>query len=118
MHARHGVWCEEHQSKFSNNREIINLVEVVEEDVEDGRMEGVVLLFLTKNSVAEAVYYWGNSRDKEIFELVLRLVYLDLRGYFRLRIIWVSGTRQIAAVIDSFSKGCLTDGIASSGSIL
>ena len=80
MHARHGVWCEEHQIKLSNNREIRNLVEAAEEEVEAGRMEGVVLLFLTKNSVAEAVYYWGNSSDKEIFELVLRLVYLDLCG--------------------------------------
>ena len=66
VHARHGVWCEEHQSKSSKNRELRNLVEVVEEDVEDGRMEGVDLFFLTNNSVAEAVYYMGNSSDKEI----------------------------------------------------
>ena len=38
VHARNGVWCEEHQSKSSNNREPKNLVEVVEEYVEDGRM--------------------------------------------------------------------------------
>ena len=31
VHARHGVWCEEHQSKSSNNRELMNMVEVVEE---------------------------------------------------------------------------------------
>ena len=67
MHARHGVWCEENQSKYNKNSELINLVEVVEEDVEAGRMEGVELFFLDNNSVAEAVYYRGNSSDKEIF---------------------------------------------------
>ena len=30
VHARHGFWCEEHQSKYSNKREPRNLVEVVE----------------------------------------------------------------------------------------
>ena len=37
VHARNGVWCEEHQSKYSNNRKLRNLVEVVEEEVEDGK---------------------------------------------------------------------------------
>ena len=41
MHHRHGVCCEEHQSKHINNRELINMVEVVEEEVEAGSMEGV-----------------------------------------------------------------------------
>ena len=76
------------------------------------------LFFLTDNYVAEAVYYWGNSRYKEIFELMLRLVYLYLRGCFKLHIIWVAGKSQIASGIYGFSSGCLTDGMASSGSIL
>ena len=67
LHARHDVWCEEYKSKSSNNRELRNLVEVVEEEVEDGRMEGVEVFFLTDKSVGEAVYYRGNSSDKEMF---------------------------------------------------
>ena len=74
VHARHGFCCEEHQSKYNNNRELINLVEVVEEEVDSGRMEGVELFFITNNSVAESVYYWGNSSGKDIFELMLQLV--------------------------------------------
>ena len=38
------------------------------------RMEGVELLFLTDNFVAEAMYYRGNSSDKDIFEFTLQLV--------------------------------------------
>ena len=47
--------------------------------------------------MAEAVYYQGNFGDKYIFYLMLRLVCLDLRGCFRLHIIWVAGTSKIAA---------------------
>ena len=49
---------------------------------------------------------------------MLRLVYLGLRGCFRLHSIWVSGTRQIAAVIDFFSRSCFTDRIDPSGYFL
>ena len=69
-------------------------MEVVEEDVESDSMEGVELFFMNENYMEEAVYYWGNSSNKEIFELMLRLVNLDLRGYFRIHNIWVSGTRK------------------------
>ena len=50
-------------------------------------MEGAEFFFMADNSVAEAVYYWVNSRDKDIFEFMLRLVYLYLRGCFRLNTI-------------------------------
>ena len=49
---------------------------------------------------------------------MLQLVYLELTGCFRLHIIWVAGRRQIAAVIDGFSRDCLIDRIALSGYIL
>ena len=81
-------------------------------------MEGAEVLFLINNYVEEDVYYRGKSGNKEIFVLMLWLVYLELRGGFRLHIIWVAGTRQIATGIDGFSRVCLTDGIAWSGSIL
>ena len=54
----------------------------MKEEVAAGRMEGVELFFLTDKSVAESVYYQGNSSYKGIFELMLRLVYLELRGCF------------------------------------
>ena len=93
-------------------------MEVVEEEVEAGRVEGVELFFITNNSVAEAVYYRVKSRDKDIFDLMLQLVYLYLSVYFRLHIIWVAGKRKIAAVIYGFSSDCLTDGTALPSSIL
>ena len=72
-----------------------NLVEVVEEKVEARSMEGVDIFFLNRNSVVEAMYYQGNSSNKDIFELMIRLVYLELRGCFILQNIWLSGKRKI-----------------------
>ena len=80
VHDRHWIWCEEHHIKSSNNRKLINLVEVEEEEVEASRMEGLELLFITEIYVGEAVYYQGKSSDKDVFELMLWLVYLDIRG--------------------------------------
>ena len=57
VHARHGFWCEEHQSNSSKNRELRSMVKVVEEEVEAGRMEGVELLFMTDQSVTEQLVY-------------------------------------------------------------
>ena len=65
-------------------------------------MEGVEIFFLNDNSVVEAVYYWGNYSNKEIFELILWLVYLELRDCLRLHLIWVAGARQIASGIYGF----------------
>ena len=48
---------------------------------------------------------------------MLRLVYLEMRVDSKLHIIWVVGTRQIAAGIYGFSRGCLIHGIALYGSI-
>ena len=52
------------------------MVDLVEKEVENGNMGGVEILFLTDNSVGYAKYYQENSSNKEIFELMLRLVYL------------------------------------------
>ena len=65
-----------------------------------------------------AVYYQRNYIDKDIFELMPQLVYLYMRGCFRLHIILLAGTRQIAAEIYGFSRGHLTYGIVSYSSIL
>ena len=67
-------------------------MDVVKEEVEAGRMEGVDLSFPTDNSVVEDVYYQGNSSNKGIFELILRLVYLELMVCFRLNVIWLTRT--------------------------
>ena len=69
------------------------MTEVVKEEMEDGRMERVDIFLLTDNYVAETVYYQVKFSDKDIFELMIQLVYLEFRGCFMLHIIWVAGKR-------------------------
>ena len=76
----------------------------MELEVEARRMEGLKLFFLTDNYMTYVVYYQVNASDKEIFELVMQLIYLYLRGCFRLHIMWVERTRQIATGIYGFSR--------------
>ena len=49
---------------------------------------------------------------------MLSLVYLDLGDCFVFHIIWIVGTRKIVSGIYGFSRGCLIERIALSGSIL
>ena len=58
-----------------------------------GRMERVDIFLLTDNYVAETVYYQVKFTDKDIFELMIQLVYLELRGCFIFHIMWVAGKR-------------------------
>ena len=46
VNARHGVWYEENYIKSSNNRELRNLLEVVDEGVEAVSMEGAEFRWL------------------------------------------------------------------------
>ena len=81
-------------------------------------MEGVELFFRTNNSVAEAVYYQGNSSGKEIFESMLRLVYLELTRLFKMTHNLGSRDEANSGNDICFSRGCLTYGIDSPGFIL
>ena len=57
---------------------------MVDEEVKAGSMEGAELFFLTDNYVSEAVYYRVKPSDKDIFEFMPRLVYLELIGLFQI----------------------------------
>jgi len=72
------------------------------------RMKGFELLLCTEKSTSECCYYTGTYSDLKIFALILRMLYSELRGFFKLHLIWVAGTRQIATGIDDFSRGDLT----------
>ena len=46
----------------------------------------------TDNSTAESVYYKGNSSSQHLFELVLCLRKLEMRGVLVLHVVHVAGT--------------------------
>jgi hypothetical protein len=70
---RHGLWGRDADSISSNFPELSNLVDSVEDGVQSGELADTELFILTDNTTAEGCYYKGNSDNKKLFMLVLRL---------------------------------------------
>ena len=69
-----GVWDKDmNGGKSLNYRELLNLVETLEEMFKEGELEGVQFFFFTDNSVSEDVFVKGNSSSLLLYELILRL---------------------------------------------
>ena len=57
----------------------------------------------TDNSVTKSTYYIGTSKNKILFQIVLRLLKIEMEGTLRIQVIHVSGTRIIAQRTDGLS---------------
>lgn len=110
---RHGMWGRDADSQSSNFRELRNLVDSVEEGVACGELEDSELLIFTDNTTAEGGYYRGNSDNRLLFSLILRLRLLEMTASLRLHVIHIAGTRMIHQGTDGLSRGLLTDGVFS-----
>jgi hypothetical protein len=108
---RHGLWGRDADSISSNFRELSNLVGSVEDGVQSGDLADTKLFILTDNTTAEGCYYKGNSDNKKLFMLVLRLQKLEMSASLRLHVIHVAGTRMICQGTVGLSRGLLTDGV-------
>jgi hypothetical protein len=111
MFIRYGVWGKDEDSQSSNYRELCNLVDTIEAGLATGDLANSELFLFTDNMTAEGAYYRGNSDNKELFHLVVRLRSLDMMGNLRLHIIHVAGTRMMAQGTDGLSRGQLTEGV-------
>ena len=108
---RHGLWGCDADSASSNFRELRNLVDSIEDGVSSGELADSELFILTDNTTAESCYYRGNSDNKHLFYLVLRLRKLEMSASLRLHVVHVAGTRMIHQGTDGLSRGLLTDGV-------
>jgi hypothetical protein len=107
---RFGQWCTSLSEESSNYRELFNLVVRLEELVDDGTLVDCEVFIFTDNSTAEAVYCKGNSSSKPLFELVLRLRQLEMRGNLIMHMVHVAGTRMQAEGADRSSRGTTRQG--------
>ena len=73
LKIRHGLWGRDTNKMSSNYRELRNLVETVEEEVIEGKINVSELFIFTDNSVAEGCFCRGTSQSRILFNLVLRL---------------------------------------------
>ena len=109
-----GFWVETiRDGKRSNWKELRNCVGAIEEGVLGGTIGGCKVFMFTDNSVAERAYYKGTSLDKHLFELVLRLRKVAMKGELILHVVHIAGTRMIKMGIDGLSRGDTHEGVAS-----
>jgi hypothetical protein len=107
---RYGHWCTEISEESLNYRELLNVVEGLEIQVREGELRDCEVFLFTDNSAAEAVYFKGNLTSRKLFELVLRLRRLEMRGGLVLHAVHVADTCIIDQGADRGSRGDLNQG--------
>jgi hypothetical protein len=105
IHYTSGQWNEEHGQKSSNFRELANLTYCLEKAHTDGLLCNSEAFIFTDNSTAEAAFFKGTSKSKDLFELTLRLHNLHMHGEIILHLIHIAGKTMINQGTDGLSRG-------------
>jgi hypothetical protein len=116
----YGSWDREvTEERSSNFKEFLNLVQRIEEMFEKGLIvRGTEIFVFTDNWVTEQCFFKGTSTSSHLFELVLRLRELEMRGNLFVHLIWVAGTRMIEQGTDGLSRGDLSNGVMAGDNML
>ena len=115
---RYGTWAKSMDGESSNLRELMNLVETIEEMVEQNTLKGKELFLFTDNSTSEAAFSNGSSKSEKLFDLVLRIKQLEMHNQAKIHIIHVSGERMKDQGSDGLSRGNLNVGVMAGKSML
>ena len=115
---RFGTWSREMSLESSNLRELLNLVETLENMASDGLLNGTEVFLFTDNSTLEAAFFNGSSTSKKLFELVLRIRKLEMNFMVKVHLCHVSGERMKAQGTDGLSRGNLNIGVMAGKSML
>ena len=70
-----------------------------------GELQDLELFSFTDILLFMSVFYKRTSKNPLMFRIVLRLHQVQIRGYFILHVVHITGTRIIVAGIDVLSKG-------------
>jgi hypothetical protein len=72
--------------------------------LEDGRIRGAEICLFTNNSMAVvAVFFKGNSTSEHLFELMLHLQSIEMKGNLLLHVIHKAGVRMMEEGADGKS---------------
>ena len=111
LQGRYGLWGNTESGRSSNFRELLNLVETVEEEATAGTLADTELWLFTDNSTAESCFAKGSSKSKLLHELILRLRQAEMRAGLNLHLVHVAGSRMIAQGTDGLSRGMMCEGV-------
>ena len=118
VQGRFGLWAAQDSEQSSNFRELLNLVETMEEEARANKLEDTELWLFTDNSVAESCFFRGSSTSRLLHELVVRLRKLEMENSLTLHLVHVAGTRMIEQGTDGLSRGLLLEGVLSGKDML
>ena len=116
--SRSGKFTTIVQEQSSNFRELLNLVEYIEDIFTQGLLDNCELFMFTDNATAEAAYFKGSSKSEALFNLVLRLRKIEMSGKCVLHMIHIAGTRMIWQGTDGLSRGDRNAGVMAGDSML
>jgi hypothetical protein len=115
---RVGLWGADTQEESSNYKEFRNLVDVVEEEAQDGRLSNCEFFLCTDSATAESCFYRGSSRSPLLHDLVIRLRRLEMEFGMIVWLIHVAGSRMIAQGTDGCSRGSFIEGVMAGDDML
>jgi hypothetical protein len=113
-----GLWGKDGIDKSSNFRELRNGVDAVVDEVEKQGLFNAEAFIFTDNSTTENCWWKGTSTSPALLEQVVRLKQLEMRAGLKVWFIHCAGTRMIAQGTDGFSRGDLTEGVATAADFL
>ena len=116
--GRYGLWAQDTSEQSSNYRELLNLVETIEEEGRGGSLKDTEIWLFTDNSTAKSCFNKGSSSSPLLHGLVLRLRKLEMDQGLSLYLTHVAGTRMIAQGTDGLSRGLLLEGVLSGKDML
>jgi hypothetical protein len=106
VYSQYGQWPDRiSETMPSNWRELANLVESLEVEVQDRKLNDCEIFLFTDNTTAEAAYWKGTSKSEWLFGLVLRLRLLETNNDLIIHVGHVAGTRMQAQGTDGISRG-------------
>jgi hypothetical protein len=106
------------KERSSNYRELRNLVDGLERAAEKGLLDGTEVWMFTDNTTAEAAFFRGSSKSRELHNLVLCLRVLEMKLGVRIWVVHVSGSRMIMTGIDGVSRGDMNAGVMAGADML
>ena len=94
-----------YQGRCSNFREGKNLTDRIERSVDEGELNNTELFVFMDNLVFESVFYKGKLNIPLLFEIVLSLHQVQMKGELIWHIVHIVGTITIKAGINGISRG-------------
>ena len=116
VQGQFGLWAATESGQSSNFRELLNLVETMEEEAVANKLEDTEMWLFTDNSVSESCFFRGRSTSRLLHKMVIRLRKLEMEH--SLTFVHVAGTRMIKQGTDGLSRGLLLEGVLSGKDML